>query len=312
MPEHVEEQIAQTEGKQEKPKMSVGERVKRITIAMFLFVILTQIIAHRFPDLFTAPTTGKTEEKPEIKVEEKVEQNPTKINAENERKEVVEAVSTAVAEVESQNNERIRILEEKLAQLEAANSAKVSELEEKISAQNLVAQSKTESIVFALITFSQLKEAVKNGEVYNEQLLKLKSIVTNNSSAEEIISSLSANSESGIKNISKLKEEFPSLIKKALADRSENTFMQTLHKFITVRKVGEQKGDSDEAVLARAELRLAKEELSEALQELKNLSQSAWDVFAGWIKEADTYLTTRKNIDKLELLLTQTEPAKNP
>ena len=309
MVDQADNQAERTEEKPEKPKMSVADRVKRITIAAFFFLLLTQIVAHRFPDLVSDKSTNKKEEKLE-------EKNPETAKIDNEGKEVAAEAKEVVIQPDSRipdsHDDRIKALEEKIAQLEAANNSRTAELEAKITTQNAVVQSKTESIVFALITFGQLKEAVKNGESYKEPLSKLKEIMAGNIQAQEIITTLAANSENGVKNTEKLKEGFEPLIKQALADKSENKFMQMLHKFITIRKIGEQKGDSDEAVLARAENNLKKSDLSATLEELKKISPPAQEVFAGWTKEAETYLSTRKDIDRLELLLTQTEPAQNP
>ncbi len=314
MVEQTDNQAEKTEEKPAKPQMSVADRVKRITIAAFFFILLTQIVAHRFPDLVLGKVANKTAEKTEEKTEGK---NPSSGKINNEDKEVVTIAKDVAAQPDlhipdSHNDERIKALEEKITQLEAANNSRASELEAKISAQNVMAQNKTESIVFALITFGQLKEAIKNGEGYKEPLSKLKEIMISNEQAQEIIATLAVNSETGVKNAAKLKEEFAPLIKQALTDKNENMFMRTLHKFITIRKIGEQKGDSDEEVLARAELKLSAGDIESALQEMDKISDKAKIIFADWIKEAGDILITRKNINKLELLLTQTGQAQNP
>ncbi len=304
------EQPEEQKPENSKPPVSIIVNLKRIGLAIIFLVVVTQIIGRQFPNLMPSKTIEKTPEKVITKIaEQSIDKTETTIEEKTEP--VIQTTVSPLVEP-PQNDERIRSLEEKIEKLEAAHKTAISELEARITTENSTAQSKTESIVFALVAFEQLKEAVKNGEAYSEQLNILKKLSADKPEAEEIINTLEYNSVSGVKNPTKLKIEFSPLIKQILTNKSENIFLQTLHKFITIRKIGEQKGDDDESVLARVELKLAQGDLTSSLHEVAKLSPAAQEIIKNWIEGVNTWLSTQQNIDKLQLLLAKTEPALKP
>lgn len=300
------EQLEEAKSEDSKPQMTIGDRLKRVALAIIFLVIVTQMLGRQFPNLMPSKISEKA---PEKIVEKTIEKPEAPIE---EKREPAIPVVVAPVVPSSQNDEKIKALEEKIASLEAANKSTISELEARITTENSTTQSKTESIVFALVTLGQLKEAVKNGEAYSEQLSSLKSLATNKPEAEEIITMLESHSADGIKTPAQLKIELSPLIKQILANKSENVFLQTLHKFITIRKVGEQKGDDDESILARTEAKLTQGDLSAALQETQKLLPPAQEILASWVENVKLWLSTQKNIDKLQLLLAKTEPVLKP
>lgn len=209
-------------------------------------------------------------------------------------------------------DERIRALEEKIARLEAAQGSAVSSLENKIDTQNSELRNETSALLSALIIFGQMKDALKNGEPYDTQLEQLKKFTGNEPEAEDTIATLAENAATGLATPAKLMERFDPLAKQVMESLDKNTWLSTLRKFITIRKIGEQAGDDDEAILARAEVKLAQGEVNGALKEIGQLTQGSQEIFAPWAQDAQNWLAANSSLSKLQLLLTQTNIAAEP
>ncbi len=296
---------------EDKQKLSIGDRFRRIVFAIFFFIVVLQIMGHNFPNLFP----NKASEKPAGKIE-KTETKPAIETSDTKTDKTEEGSSAIVVPTEDvlvsespKDNERIIALEEKIKELEARSDAAIYELEKRLVTQNTAAQTKTETVVFKLIAFEQLKEAVKNGDAYSGELLKLKNLTSQDPDAQKSIDELKNNSETGIKTLGKLKTEFSPFIKQVLADKNENMFWQILHKFMTIRKVGQQKGQGDEEIIARAEVKLNQGDVTAALQELEQLPQPAQNILVSWKKDAQDFVSAHENINKLKLFLVQPEQA---
>lgn len=212
----------------------------------------------------------------------------------------------------SVNAEHMRTLEEKIISLETTHESAISELQKKLATQNSEAQNKADSIISSLIIFGQLKDAVNAGRAYANELTQLKKIANDNTDITKAISLIEADANTGIITPEKLKSRFSPLIKQALTNKDESALSKILHRFITIRKVGEQSGSSDEAILARAEITLAQGDFAAVLSELEQLSEAAKEIFSGWQQDASKMLDTQKTISNLQLLLTQTNQAAQP
>ena len=211
--------------------------------------------------------------------------------------------------VVNEGENRIRELEEKIVSLQEKYASEVAELKNKIEQNDLEAQNKASKVVSALVAFSQLKDAINSGKPYKTEIKQFMRMADKNPEIETIISELEKHSDSGIIILAKLKEEFSPLIDAALAKREQGYWRGVANKFIAIRKIGERAGDDDESILARAEIRLEKNDLRVALKELEALTPSANEVFSGWIADAENILKTEENLSKLQLLLIPTEAA---
>jgi len=219
---------------------------------------------------------------------------------------------TVNPEVTNRDNERLNELEEKITQMQAAHEAEINELKTKFAAQNAASQSKANSMLSALVAFGQLKDAVNNGQPYDSELSQLLKITGDDNNTQEILSGFKDHSANGIITPALLKEKFPSLAKAAIFTKGENSYKNILHKFITIRKTGQQAGDDDESIISRAEFKLTHDDLKGALNELAALTPQAQPVFADWMQDAHDWLDAQEKLAKLQLLITQTEIAPQP
>ncbi len=218
----------------------------------------------------------------------------------------------AVTQLSEKDKEHLQELEEKITSLQAAHEATINEMQKKLEDQNTDNQHKADSVISSLIIFGQLKDAVSNGKPYAGELEQLKKFTNNNTDITAEISLIEPDAATGIVVLDKLKIRFTPLIKQALTNKDESAMLKILHKFVTIRKVGEQSGSSDEAIFARAEMKLAQNDLSTVLSELEQLSPPAKEIFKDWIKDTQKLLDIQKTLNDLQLLLTQTNKATHP
>lgn len=309
---------------EKKPRLSLKERLRRIFIAIVLLIIFVPIFGREVPRLlFGVGKENSTEtaaEKPMDKITDNTPeitpQKPEEKNKETIVKDVIKE-PTPVAEpiVETKDNERLHSLEEKISTLEEAHKIEISELKKKIETQESTAQNNTkniENMFLAVTAFSQLKKALENGEAYSENLNQLKKLTENHSEIADIITKLSPASKQGITTRTALAKEFNLLAKQAMTANDSGWFINLFHKFIVIRKIGEQVGDNDESVLARAEVKLVQSDLKATLKELEQLSPPAKEVFNKWDAQANNLLDAQINLDKLQLLLTKIELITQP
>lgn len=218
----------------------------------------------------------------------------------------------AASQSSEKDKEQLRELEQKITTLQATHEAAISELRKKLETQSAESQHKSNSVISSLIIFGQLKDAVASGKPYDEELSQLKKTTADNAEITKIISLIEPDADKGITVADKLKASFTPLVKQALTDNNESAWLKILHKFITIRKIGEQSGSTDEAILARAETKLAQNDLSATLSELDQLSPEAKEVFKGWRENAQKLLDAHKALSNLQLLLTKTNQAMQP
>ena len=103
--------------------------------------------------------------------------------------------------------------------------------------------------------------------------------------------------EKGLPTPETLRAQFSALIPAALlaeeaADDADwlDRMWTSIASLVTVRATGEVQGNTSEAILARAEVRLGAGDLAAALKELDAVSGAAKDTVAAWRAEAEARL----------------------
>lgn len=114
---------------------------------------------------------------------------------------------------------------------------------------------------------------------------------------------VAASANEGIATLKELREEFSSAARIALHPALAATsfwgrLRGNLTSLITVRRIGaHQKGQTPEAVIARAEAALNEDKLAMALDEIKSLSADAAAAMELWRKRAETRLVVTDALD---------------
>ncbi|MEQ1789304.1 MAG: hypothetical protein ABL857_02555, partial [Rickettsiales bacterium] len=232
-----QEQEQEQEVVEKKPLASVKEELKRILTIVAVVVVFVVVFRQVMPLLFFAMNQDETTEKTNIPAIEQAEKSVVKENIKDVIKAPIETPSELVVSPEpaiispepaiisesSSDNEKNlqspegkQSLEEKILSLESSHKMAISELKSKFEAQVSAAKSKSDNMFLALVAFSELKEAVKNGEPYSDQLNKLKKFTENNEQSIEIINMLLQHSKTGVTTPTKLAKEFNQFAKDAL------------------------------------------------------------------------------------------------
>ncbi len=222
--------------------------------------------------------------------------------------------------VESNAEQRIKALEEKMAALEKQTPATIdtAPLEARIAAlenaPKVVEKEATPTIsheeidalkmeleklkstdhgtVRGIILISQLQDAIRAGRPFSGELSSLALLRPD---MKETLTPLTQASSTGIATLAQLQEQFAHAITPALVQEgAEKSIVQNLRSLVKIRKIGEaQTGTDDQAVIARAEAKLAKGDIAAALQETNTLSPHALQNFTAWQERAKEHLAAQ-------------------
>lgn len=215
-------------------------------------------------------------------------------------------------------------LQELEAKLEAANAHSagstlsgeaVRMLDEQLKSQSRdIALLKLEQraawrTVTLLTAYDRLKDAGTSGKPFMEELSRFRSSALEQHALLEPLKQLDAIAPFGMPRLESLKRDFAPGAKAALrADAPHNaSFMEkiqaNLSQLIIIRRVGEQPGEDPEAVIARAEAALARDDVRGTLKELSALPIERADAFDMWKNHAQAFLTTHSVLQQVHALI---------
>jgi len=296
-----------------------------LMIVWFLFgqVVPRILFSDSYNPIDPAPTApANTEQKAEIAaLNERVSQLEARLKT---YEEVITALpKDAPAPVD--NSEWQAEMEAKIEALAKHNEAvvdseRLAALEARINNQQsafATIQMQADEKVALITAFSQMKDAVLRGDRFSSQYNAFGALVHERPDIKDLLSQLAPYSVKGIVTLNEAQKQFETLAPKALAPKNNNSFLGNMGSLITIRKVGEPKGNDDEAVIARSEAKLSRGDTDGALKELSQLSPPAASVFADWVNAVQAGARAREILDALQLALVQdkapviaTEPAK--
>ncbi len=150
-----------------------------------------------------------------------------------------------------------------------------------------------EGLVLAL---GQLRNSVLSGRPYRADLAAVTALIGKDQTLAAATAALAPWSKDGVVTLRALSDRFPAMTRAVLqADpaQSGDFWRRTLHRvtsLVTVRRVGEVEGTETDAVLARAERRLAAGELAAAVELINGLAEPGRDAAQGWLKGAKARL----------------------
>ena len=109
----------------------------------------------------------------------------------------------------------------------------------------------------------------------------------------------------GVPTLPILQMQFQTLVPKAMAAGQDSSLIaRNLQSLIRIRKVGDQEGSSDEAILARAEAVLDRGDVAASLKNTSTLSANAKGIFSIWNDHAQAYINAHDALRNLQLALT--------
>ncbi|MBL26472.1 MAG: hypothetical protein CMM50_02830 [Rhodospirillaceae bacterium] len=175
-------------------------------------------------------------------------------------------------------------------------SSTVTRLAERVSsfeAQNSAAREAAVTAPALLLAVGDLRSAVDAGEPYADPLAAVTALASGNAGKGHV-DALSAHAGSGVPTLASLKADFDeragAIVRAAAAPEGAAWYDRALAEVmnaVTVRRTGENvSGDTAPARVARAEARLAANDLEGAVEELSGLEGAAAEVAAPWIADA--------------------------
>lgn len=186
-------------------------------------------------------------------------------------------------------------------------NAEISELEKKIEALQQKPDGTLAMHHLSLLTvYGQIKEAIARGEHFEAAHTQLTALSQARPKTLEFLQQLKPYTIKSAPSLDQLKQGFGAALQSALSGNTDKHSLKgNLHSLIRIRKVGEPEGGDDQAILARAESKLARGEIEAAASELAALTPEAKQAFAPWLERAEHYIKLHTIMDALQLDLSQ-------
>lgn len=152
----------------------------------------------------------------------------------------------------------------------------------------------------AVLALGQLRSALDAGRPYADALQTVEAVFE----GEAALDVLRIRAAEGIPSLDALQTRFPATIEAALHAHPDGGTIwqrtaQRLSDLVTVRRTGEVAGDETDAVLARAELRLTRNDLAGAVSELQALDGPSAAAVAPWLRDATARVEAVRALDSL-------------
>ena len=169
---------------------------------------------------------------------------------------------------------------------------------------NTTAVSRRQGLVLAA---GQLAAAVGAGRAYADELARLNGFAEGDGEIADAAAALSSGAVAGVPTLAELRRRFAPLagtIVRAAGDAGADDWLSQaagrLKGLVTVRRTGEVEGDETDAIVARAEVRLADGDLAAAVKEVSALEGAAAAAAAEWRREAEARLAADAALTKLQ------------
>ncbi len=202
-------------------------------------------------------------------------------------REEVAALAQQTAALADDNNElrqTVAALQARLQQLEGTVQQTARAGHEAGAGQGLV------------LAIGQLRQTILAGAPYGPDLDAVTALAGDDTALQAAAQSLAPWAGAGVATMRALSDQFPAMtvaVLQADTGESEGFWRRTLHRLtslVTVRRVGEVEGMETDAILARAERRLAAGELAAAAALIEGLDGPAAEAAQDWLGRAKARL----------------------
>lgn len=191
----------------------------------------------------------------------------------------------------------------------SVDGAELARLKEDIARLKAADQDMVRSIILA----GQIQDAIRLGRPFASELAALMALRPD---LVKPLTDAESYASTGVATLQQLQQQFDQAIHPALESAQEKeSMLDNLRSLVKIRKTGEtQKGDDDEAIIARAEAKLSRGDVAAALSEIETLSPQGAAIFIRWKERADAYLSAQAVADTLQALIarSQMEPITEP
>ncbi|MCE2927457.1 MAG: hypothetical protein LW823_07450 [Rickettsiales bacterium] len=321
-----------------KPRPSPMAGIKRAIFALGILVIVLFVFGQIIPRLFLEPEPASPPVVQDSESESRLMAQQQSLQALEDRVNQLEAklktyeelLSAPKAEPETTASyapdEAMKAwqasIEAKLALLEETKPAPATALDEpRLAALEARVNNQQESFatiqmqadekITLTIALTQLRETLLRGDSFAAPLNTVASLSASRSDITPLIESLRTHANQGLTTPEESKAQFEPLIRRALERSGNDSLADNVRSLVSIRKVGEPEGSSDEAILARAETKLSRGDMQGSLDELKDLSVNTANVFAAWIANAQAYQSAASSLRALEIAAFKTSSSES-
>ena len=161
----------------------------------------------------------------------------------------------------------------------------------------------------ATLALANLARAAETASPFRRELDALSLIAPD----DPAIPSLAALADSGVPMLAILKARFPDVARAALAAERENAagedffgrLKASLGRLISIRRIGDVEGMTNEDRLARAGADLDRNDLAAAAMEAQNIMGAAAMAIAPWVKDAEARLAVDRAVAEIDARIVQ-------
>lgn len=201
------------------------------------------------------------------------------------------------------------------ATVESLN-ARLDTLQKAYEEQSGISRARLETIQLA----GRIQDKLESGESYEEEMTELTAMLGKEQHAipRAAVLTLQETAKAGVPTLAALINDFAETSSMAvpvsLLNDGNASFADSLRArfghLITIRKTDvDGDDDSDEANIARAEAELRAGNVDMAITHLEQLSDDTKQLFAAWLKQANSYLDSRNALDDLKNLALESSSA---
>lgn len=194
----------------------------------------------------------------------------------------------------------VAALAERVDALTAAVEGRVAALE----AQAAASQAARPAMLLAV---GQLRAALRGSGPYRAELATLATVAGDDAGIASVLAALEARADGGVPTLGLLRARFAAVagaVVGAAIVADEGTWVDhtvaRLARLVTVRRVGDVAGDAPDAVVARAEARLAAGDLAAAVAEVERLAGASAEAAAAWLADARARLAAERTLAALD------------
>jgi hypothetical protein len=163
-----------------------------------------------------------------------------------------------------------------------------------------------------LLAVNELRTHIDTQQPFKEDLALVEKIAGADPAMHKALSNLAPYAESGVLSRQSLQREFKGLAgdivmaKFSGEDASVKTrALQRLSKLVKVRRIDDVKGDGPDAVVARAQLLLDKNDVRGAMAELKKLEGPPAETAGPWLEAAGGHVAAAESSGALSQMILQ-------
>ncbi|MBR9971567.1 COG4223 family protein [Magnetospirillum sulfuroxidans] len=195
-----------------------------------------------------------------------------------------------------------QVAELKRTSADAAAVLRLADRVEKIDAELREVQARRSSAVAVLLAVGQLREALARAMPYDAELRALLALAGSDPEVVTIAATLKNRATVGIPTspilISRFHRLAPDLVRAQVLPAEQSWWRQTLDRLTSLvvvrREDGDAAGTSTAAIVARAEARLAEDDLEHAAAEIISLPAVAAEIAAPWLGDVQARLIADK------------------